>query len=74
LLRSTVHADSHGERLASIPGYPPDLSDMPPGCAFGPRCDYRQADCDIAVPELVPIGLDRMARCLRPLAAVAETL
>jgi peptide/nickel transport system ATP-binding protein len=73
LLRSTVHADSRGERLASILGYPPDLSDMPPGCGFGPRCEYRQADCDDAIPALVPIVGERMVRCLRPLEIVSET-
>ena len=68
LLRSTVHADSRGERLASILGYPPDLANMPPGCGFGPRCEYHLIDCDAALPALEPVGPDRMARCLRPLA------
>jgi peptide/nickel transport system ATP-binding protein len=74
LLRSTVHADSRGERLASIVGYPPDLADMPPGCGFAPRCQYRQADCDAAIPALEQIAPGRTARCLRPLAVAAETL
>jgi peptide/nickel transport system ATP-binding protein len=71
LLRSTVHADQRGERLASILGYPPDLSDMPPGCGFGPRCEYRQTDCDAAVPELVTLASGRTVRCLRPLEVTA---
>jgi peptide/nickel transport system ATP-binding protein len=74
LLRSTVHAGNRGERLVSIPGYPPDLADMPPGCGFAPRCGYRQADCDEAVPGLVSIASGRTARCLRPLrVAMAAT-
>jgi peptide/nickel transport system ATP-binding protein len=72
LLRSTVHADSRGARLASILGYPPDLTDMPPGCGFGPRCQYHQADCDAAVPELTAVASGRMTRCLRPLDVAAE--
>ena len=74
LLRSTVHADSRGERLASIPGYPPDLANMPPGCGFGPRCQYHQLDCDAALPALESVGPGRLARCLRPLAAAVEAI
>ena len=58
LLRSTVHAGSRGDRLASILGYPPDLANMPPGCGFGPRCEYHQIDCDAALPALEPVGPD----------------
>src|SRR5580658_1096717 len=68
LLRSTVLAESRGARLVSIPGYPPDLADLPPGCGFGPRCDHHQMDCDIAVPALEPVAANRTVRCLRPLA------
>ena len=56
LLSSTVPTDKRGERLASIPGYPPDLADLPPGCGFGPRCRYHQNDCDMAVPEPRPVA------------------
>jgi peptide/nickel transport system ATP-binding protein len=44
---------AHGrDRLITIPGSPPDLTDLPPGCAFGPRCDRATAACREAVPEL----------------------
>ena len=33
-----------GDALASIPGYPPRLSDLPPGCLFEPRCS-RSSRC-----------------------------
>ena len=72
LLRSTVQANLRGGRLASIVGYPPDLSNMPPGCGFGPRCEFHQSDCDIAVPALNTIGPARMVRCPRPLTAIAN--
>ena len=32
-------------RLPSIPGSPPSLTNLPPGCAFAPRCRYRFAKC-----------------------------
>jgi peptide/nickel transport system ATP-binding protein len=73
LLRSTVQAGSHGGRLESISGYPPDLAHMPPGCGFAPRCQYRQADCIAANPELNSVAADRMVRCPRPLLAVSTS-
>ncbi|MCH8467823.1 MAG: dipeptide/oligopeptide/nickel ABC transporter permease/ATP-binding protein [Roseinatronobacter sp.] len=50
--------------LASIPGLPPAVDDLPPGCAFAPRCDKAQAACragDIALR-----GAARQVRCLFP--------
>jgi oligopeptide transport system ATP-binding protein len=45
--------DAARQRLANIPGLPPDLVEPPPGCAFNPRCRYRK-DCSKAGPGLVP--------------------
>jgi peptide/nickel transport system ATP-binding protein len=39
--------------LRSIPGQVPDLSDLPPGCRFAPRCVLAQPICHQAEPELV---------------------
>jgi oligopeptide/dipeptide ABC transporter ATP-binding protein len=33
-------------RLATIPGLPPSLLSLPPGCAFAPRCAYRFPACE----------------------------
>jgi oligopeptide/dipeptide ABC transporter ATP-binding protein len=41
-----------GSRLASIPGMPPSLMRVPPGCPFHPRCRYRFDPCDKLRPEL----------------------
>lgn len=41
-------------RLQTIEGTPPNLSDLPPGCAFAPRCHYRTPQCNVAVPPLRP--------------------
>ena len=48
----------HGERteLAGIPGSPPDLSDMPDGCSFHPRCPYAMERCAHETPPLVEVG------------------
>ncbi|WP_181711162.1 dipeptide/oligopeptide/nickel ABC transporter permease/ATP-binding protein [Roseovarius sp. TE539] len=51
--------------LAAIPGLPPVVDDLPPGCAFAPRCDKAQAACRQGVIPLE--GQDtRAVRCLYP--------
>jgi peptide/nickel transport system ATP-binding protein len=39
-------------RLLAIPGRPPNLLNLPPGCAFAPRCAYATARCHVERPEL----------------------
>jgi len=51
-------------KLKPIPGTVPNLTQLPPGCAFAPRCDYRRADCEIAVPEFRPAQSGHAARCV----------
>jgi len=53
-----------GERLAAIPGAPPDLANLPAGCAFAPRCERAQAVCESAVPAEVAVGDGHRARCV----------
>jgi oligopeptide/dipeptide ABC transporter ATP-binding protein len=36
---------------------------LPQGCAFAPRCDWRQPECETAVPPLVEISEGHWARC-----------
>lgn len=64
LLRSTVHAGSEKGRLTPIPGAPPDLLNMPPGCAFAPRCSRAVGACSDHVPELAQVKPGREARCI----------
>lgn len=53
LLRSIPRLDqpSH-QRLAAIPGRPPDLAAPPVGCRFAPRCPYAQQRCRTEEPPL----------------------
>ncbi|MDF2114343.1 ABC transporter ATP-binding protein [Roseiarcaceae bacterium H3SJ34-1] len=64
LLGATVHAGMRGKRLTTIPGAPPDLSDLPPGCAFAPRCSEATRSCTADVPALHKLGPERGARCV----------
>ncbi len=63
----------HGPRreLRGVPGSPPDLRALPPGCSFAPRCADRQPRCEAARPELITLG-DHETACLlaagRPVA------
>jgi peptide/nickel transport system ATP-binding protein len=53
-----------GERLVAIPGLPPDLAKLPPGCAFAPRCRQARAVCEEAVPAEIGVGNAHRARCV----------
>jgi peptide/nickel transport system ATP-binding protein len=54
-----------GRRLATIPGSPPDLADLPPGCAFAPRCALAADACRAAAPGPAEVGAGHFARCIR---------
>jgi peptide/nickel transport system ATP-binding protein len=41
--------------LKSIPGSPPDLLALPPGCPFHPRCPYMTEECTAAEPLLLAV-------------------
>ncbi|MHB1931140.1 MAG: ABC transporter ATP-binding protein [Acidimicrobiales bacterium] len=49
--------------LHGIPGSPPDLAQLPEGCAFEPRCPYRLARCVDERPPLLPTGDTGVAAC-----------
>jgi oligopeptide/dipeptide ABC transporter ATP-binding protein len=52
LLRSVVRLEDHHDReLAPIPGLPPDLAALPPGCSFRPRCELAMAHCADRYPD-----------------------
>jgi oligopeptide/dipeptide ABC transporter ATP-binding protein len=62
LLNSIPRMSDERQRLTAIEGQPPDLSALPSGCAFNPRCLSRIDRCgEAAPPELVADG--RSVRC-----------
>jgi oligopeptide transport system ATP-binding protein len=50
-----IGADN-AEELKTVRGTPPDLTRLPPGCPFAPRCDYVMEKCRQETPPLMPMG------------------
>ena len=68
LLRSLPRLDDdhRGGRLASIPGRPPNPTDLPYGCRFFDRCGYALPGlCDQNPTPLIPVTPDHASACLR---------
>ena len=57
--------DDVGGDLPTIGGQPPNLANLPPGCAFAERCDYCLDACLDGVPPLRNIGPERWTACRR---------
>jgi peptide/nickel transport system ATP-binding protein len=64
LLASTVHGQARDRDIEAIPGSPPDMRRLLPGCSFAPRCTKRVAACRLAVPEPRFAEPGHMAACL----------
>ena len=72
LLKSRAHgAMARGTPLETIAGTPPDLSALPPGCAFAERCSLATDACRMQQPPVIEIAPGHRARCLRTDAAAA---
>ena len=66
LLGSVPRLDApQGTRLVPIPGAPPSLTALAPGCPFGPRCPLVIDECRTAEPKLLLVAPDHSAACIR---------
>ncbi len=64
LLKSVPRLDQKvKEKLIPIEGLPPDLSDLPTGCSFRPRCIHTIDRCREEYPELTPISDGHYKAC-----------
>ena len=63
LLGSVPRLDAaQGSRLVPIPGTPPSMAALGPGCPFAPRCPLVIDECRSAEPELVAVGTPTRGR------------
>ncbi len=47
-----------------VQGDPPDLTSLPPGCPFVPRCPFARSECEDALPEWREVGPEHRVRCV----------
>jgi peptide/nickel transport system ATP-binding protein len=66
LLGSVPRLDAaQGTRLVPIPGAPPSLTSLDPGCPFAPRCPLAINECQTEEPEPVSVAPNHHAACIR---------
>ncbi|MDQ3585954.1 MAG: ABC transporter ATP-binding protein [Acidobacteriota bacterium] len=64
LLRSVPDpAHEQGKELYQIPGLPPDVAHLPPGCPFAPRCERAEEICHREFPPFVQLTKDHHSLC-----------
>ncbi len=60
---ASIPGGAPGARLRAIQGTVPALGQLPPGCAFAPRCPDRFEPCTTAQPAVTDLGPDRAVKC-----------
>jgi len=63
LLRSVPDPTDEQGKLYQIPGLPPDVAHLKPGCPFAPRCDRVQEICKQEFPPFVQLNADHHSLC-----------
>jgi len=63
LLRAFPDVENPASDLASIPGYPPPLDALPPGCRFEPRCHCKSDICAVESPPLLAVKPGHYVAC-----------
>jgi oligopeptide/dipeptide ABC transporter ATP-binding protein len=73
LLRSVPRLDEpRRARLAPIEGQPPDMTRLPPGCSFAPRCAFRVERCAEMAPPLETVSPAHLSACWEAARLVEE--
>jgi len=65
LLGSIPRLDRRTDRLATVEGRVPNMTALPQGCRFAPRCPFAGDICVSAPPPMVAIGENHWTRCVR---------
>jgi oligopeptide transport system ATP-binding protein len=63
LIASIPRLEQKGHRLTPIGGAPPNLTRVPPGCSFHPRCPRARGNCRVDEPPLYDVGPGRASAC-----------
>jgi len=63
LLRSVPDPTAEQGKLYQIPGLPPDVAHLKPGCPFAPRCDRVEEICKQEFPPFVQLNADHHSLC-----------
>ena len=63
LMKAMPRMNSGGERLNSIEGVVPHITEMPKGCHFHPRCPYATELCRQSCPPMTDLGNGHQVRC-----------
>jgi oligopeptide transport system ATP-binding protein len=63
LLRSVPDPTDEQGQLYQIPGSPPDVAHLPPGCPFAPRCERAEEICQREFPPFVQLNEDHSSLC-----------
>ena len=63
LLASIPRIDTSLQELATIPGNPPNLLNLPDGCPFQDRCQHVKEECLQQSPQLLSFGEGRQRTC-----------
>src|SRR6185436_6209673 len=74
LLGSIPRMTDNRRQLTAIDGQPPDLSALPPGCSFAPRCPAAFARCRAEAPPEFAVDDGRTARCWLAAPGVAQAV
>jgi oligopeptide/dipeptide ABC transporter ATP-binding protein len=64
LLRAMPGSTHSAKRLDPIEGHVPALHELPPGCAFAPRCPWAHDACIVETPALYAVDATHSSRCV----------
>jgi oligopeptide transport system ATP-binding protein len=67
-------AHEQGKELYQIPGLPPDVAHLPPGCPFAPRCERAQDICREQFPPFVEVAANHRSLCHFAKEVYAESI
>ncbi|PWG17915.1 oligopeptide/dipeptide ABC transporter ATP-binding protein [Salibaculum griseiflavum] len=74
LLKAVPRLDRDTETLQTIAGEPPDMSHLPAGCPFSPRCEIARDYCSTRPLVLEPLGDNRTRACHASLAEMKQEM